>query len=71
MASNRKMHDVRVFDLKCAGCGKPIEELPFLPLTDRPVYCSECNRTRSTKKSGSKASRRRPRRGTRGGSRRR
>jgi len=69
MASNRKMHDVRVFDLKCAGCGKPIEELPFLPLTDRPVYCNECNRTRSGKKTDSKTSKRRPR-GRSGGGRR-
>jgi len=66
MASGRKMHDVRVFDLKCAGCGKKIEELPFLPLTDRPVYCAECISKRPPPKKGNKKSRssrgRRPKR---------
>jgi CxxC-x17-CxxC domain-containing protein len=49
MAGN--MHDVRAFELKCAGCGKDIEELPFVPLTSsRPVYCQECNQTRKPAK---------------------
>ena len=40
MASEgRKMYDVRVYNLKCVECGKPVEELPFQPLTStRPVY---------------------------------
>ncbi len=25
----------------CAGCGKEAK-IPFVPKTDRPVYCSEC-----------------------------
>jgi len=54
MATGRKMHDVRVFDLKCAECGKKIEELPFLPLTDRPVYCVECTSKRPPSKKGNK-----------------
>ncbi|HUT86614.1 MAG TPA: CxxC-x17-CxxC domain-containing protein [Candidatus Heimdallarchaeota archaeon] len=54
MASGRKMHDVRVFDLKCAECGTKIEELPFLPLTDRPVYCVECTSKRPPTKKGNK-----------------
>jgi len=45
------MHDVRAFNLKCAQCGKDIEELPFLPLTSsRPVYCLECNSKRKSVK---------------------
>jgi len=61
MASEgRKMHDVRAYNLKCANCGKPIEELPFLPLSsNRPIYCQECNQKRPpTKKKDFK---RRPR----------
>ena len=48
MASEgRKMYDVRAFNVKCAKCGKPIDELPFLPLTSsRPIYCKECNQDR-------------------------
>jgi len=58
------MHDVRAFNLKCATCGKDIEELPFLPLTStRPVYCLECNSKRkpAKKKSNRGHSRRRRR----------
>jgi CxxC-x17-CxxC domain-containing protein len=47
----RKMYDVRVYNLKCVKCGKPVEELPFQPLTStRPVYCSECNQKRPAAK---------------------
>jgi len=48
MASEeRKLYDVRAYNLKCTKCGKPIEELPFLPLSSsRPIYCRECNQTR-------------------------
>lgn len=31
-----QMHDVT-----CSSCGKPAQ-VPFVPRTDRPVYCSEC-----------------------------
>lgn len=40
----RKMFDVRHLGLTCADCGAPIEELPFMPKTDRPVYCQKCAR---------------------------
>jgi len=43
---------VRHLDLKCADCGKAIEELPFEPSSDRPVYCSDCNRKRRPPRSG-------------------
>jgi CxxC-x17-CxxC domain-containing protein len=48
MASEgRKMYDVRVYNLKCVECGKPVVELPFQPLTStRPVYCRDCNQNR-------------------------
>ncbi len=58
------MHDVRAFKLKCAECGKDIEELPFLPLTSsRPVYCLECNSKRKSvkKKTNKRQSRHRRR----------
>jgi len=50
-AEGRKMYDVRAYNLKCAECGKPVEELPFQPLTSsRPIYCRECNQTRKPPK---------------------
>jgi CxxC-x17-CxxC domain-containing protein len=50
-AEGRKMYDVRAYDLSCAQCGKPIEELPFQPLTSsRPIYCRECNQNRKPEK---------------------
>ena len=42
----RRMVDVRHLNLKCADCGKAIDELPFEPASDRPVYCGDCNRKR-------------------------
>lgn len=27
---------------KCADCGSEINELPFEPSADRPIYCREC-----------------------------
>lgn len=48
----RKMVDVRHLDLSCAECGKKIEELPFMPSSDRPVYCEECNRKRRPPRQG-------------------
>ena len=29
------------FETVCANCGKPTR-VPFIPKTDRPIYCSEC-----------------------------
>ena len=29
-------------NLKCAGCGAPITQLPFMPKGDSPVYCRDC-----------------------------
>lgn len=42
----RKMYNVSHLGLTCADCGTKIEELPFEPKTDRPVYCQKCARTR-------------------------
>ncbi|MEK7680491.1 MAG: CxxC-x17-CxxC domain-containing protein [Patescibacteria group bacterium] len=33
-------------DLKCAGCGAQISELPFQPSGDKPVYCRDCMQAR-------------------------
>lgn len=40
--NDRQMYDV---NLDCAKCGTHISQLPFQPSGDRPVYCSDCNRT--------------------------
>ncbi len=40
--TDRQMFDV---DLTCSQCGAHISQLPFQPSGDRPVYCSDCNRT--------------------------
>jgi len=48
----RRMVDVRHLNLKCADCGKEIDELPFEPSSDRPVYCEDCNRKRRPPRSG-------------------
>ncbi len=48
----RRMVDVRHLDLHCADCGKNIEELPFMPSSDRPVYCEECNKKRRPPRGG-------------------
>ncbi|PIT87811.1 MAG: zinc-binding protein [Candidatus Magasanikbacteria bacterium CG10_big_fil_rev_8_21_14_0_10_40_10] len=37
----RTMFQVNV---KCAGCGTAITELPFQPKGDSPVYCRDCYR---------------------------
>ena len=59
-AEGGKLYDVRAFELKCAKCGKAIEELPFLPLTSsRPIYCRECNQTRKPEKKKHRPKRRR------------
>ena len=50
-SGGKKLYDVRVYNLKCAECGKLVEELPFEPLTStRPVYCRECNQKRKPDK---------------------
>jgi CxxC-x17-CxxC domain-containing protein len=41
---SRQMYDVSAMGLKCADCGVAINELPFEPKADRPVYCRDCNR---------------------------
>ena len=38
----RQMFDVRHLHLKCCHCGKEIQELPFQPSMDRPIYCHGC-----------------------------
>lgn len=30
-----------MFETVCAECGKPTK-VPFIPKSDRPIYCSEC-----------------------------
>jgi len=51
VVGGRKMYDVRVYNLKCAECGKPVLELPFQPLSSgRPVYCADCNQKRTSPK---------------------
>ncbi|MDD4903086.1 MAG: hypothetical protein PHX77_01125 [Candidatus Bipolaricaulis sp.] len=51
VVEGRKMYDVRVYNLKCAECGKPVVELPFQPLSSgRPVYCADCNQKRTPPK---------------------
>ena len=30
-----------MFETVCAQCGKPTR-VPFIPKSDRPIYCSEC-----------------------------
>jgi len=30
-----------MFETVCAECGKPTR-VPFVPKSDRPIYCSEC-----------------------------
>ena len=62
----RKMVDVRHLNLTCADCGKAIDSLPFEPVSDRPVYCADCNRKRRPPRSSGRG---RP--GDRGGSSRR
>lgn len=29
------------FDTTCAACGAPTQ-VPFIPKSDRPIYCSDC-----------------------------
>ncbi len=40
----RRMYNVSHLNLTCKDCGAKIEELPFEPKTDRPVYCQKCAR---------------------------
>jgi len=44
---SRQMYDVSALGLKCAGCGAVINQLPFQPSGDRPIYCRECNSNRN------------------------
>ncbi len=37
-------------DWKCADCGTEINELPFEPSPDRPIYCRECWGKRRTQR---------------------
>jgi len=42
----RQAFDVSTLGLTCADCSAGINELPFEPKADRPVYCRDCNRAR-------------------------
>jgi CxxC-x17-CxxC domain-containing protein len=57
----RQMVDVSSMGLSCANCGVAVTELPFMPSTDRPVTCRDCNR-KSRENFGSTASAERPQR---------
>jgi len=37
-------------DWKCSDCGKEINELPFEPSPDRPLYCRDCWSKRRTQR---------------------
>jgi CxxC-x17-CxxC domain-containing protein len=39
----RQMYSVNV---NCASCGTKITELPFMPSSDKPIYCRECMRSK-------------------------
>lgn len=39
---NRGPRQMFQVDLKCADCGTAINELPFQPSGDKPVYCRAC-----------------------------
>ncbi len=54
---SRQMYDVSAMGLKCADCGAAINELPFEPKADRPVYCRDCNRNHRKDAPGAGASR--------------
>ncbi len=38
----------QMYDAVCSECGKPCK-LPFEPHNDRPVYCSECFKNRTSR----------------------
>lgn len=48
--AGRQMFDVSSLGIQCASCGTKINELPFEPKSDRPVYCRDCNRSRNADK---------------------
>lgn len=35
----------RMYDAVCSECGKPCQ-VPFQPSNDKPIYCSDCFRSR-------------------------
>ncbi len=39
--ANRAAAPREMFETTCAACGKPTT-VPFIPKSDRPIYCSEC-----------------------------
>ncbi len=44
MAYNNEDREMVKGNWECAGCKKPITELPFKPSGDRPLYCKDCYR---------------------------
>lgn len=44
-AERRAARAANMHDVVCSSCGKAAR-VPFLPRTDRPVFCSECFETR-------------------------
>ena len=45
------IEEKRICNSKCADCGRECE-IPFVPKTDRPVYCSDCFRKTNQRDSG-------------------
>ena len=39
--ANRASAPREMYETTCAACGKPTT-VPFIPKSDRPIYCSEC-----------------------------
>ena len=46
---DRQMYNV---NMTCGECGTAITKLPFEPTGDRPVYCSDCLRSRRDNNGG-------------------
>ncbi|MBQ4452293.1 MAG: zinc-ribbon domain containing protein [Clostridia bacterium] len=40
-ARNNSTGEREMYETTCAQCGKPTR-VPFIPKSDRPIYCSEC-----------------------------
>lgn len=42
-------NDITLYEIVCSKCGE-IEEIPFEPRPDRPVYCGRCYRAMNEKR---------------------
>ncbi len=41
--------DRKMYTIKCSECGKD-DQVPFQPKGDRPVYCRDCFRSKSPRR---------------------